>query len=288
MQGGEKLCPCGSGKRFRDCHAAPGATPPEKVGFVIAGAQKGGTSAIFNYLYRHPQICLHPDKELHFFDRDRFFRRGTPDYSRYRALLNPTSSQALLGDATPSYMYWEPTPRRLWHYNAAMKFIIVLRNPITRAFSHWNMFREQGVETLPFYEALLAEPERRRRAAPRQLKIESYIDRGFYTEQLRRITHLFPPEQLLVLRSEELRAEPQRVVDRITDFLEVDRLSGVQPRDVYSIPYKEAMSVQARNYLLGIFEYEIMQLERMLGWDCADWLEPARDHNPYLAKSTPG
>jgi sulfotransferase family protein len=281
----DELCRCGSGKRYRDCHGGPASAAPERIGFVIAGAQKSGTSAIFHYLHRHPQVCLHRDKELHFFDRDRFFKHGIPDYSRYRALLDPASSHTLLGDATPSYMYWEPAPRRIWHYNATMKFIIVLRNPVTRAYSHWNMFKEQGVETLPFYEALLAEPERRRRVAPRQLKVESYIDRGFYTEQLRRIAHLFPPDQVLVLRTEELRAEPQRVVDRITDFLGLDRLPGVQPEEVYSIPYKEPMSGKAREYLLRIFEYEIRQLERMLGWDCADWLEPARDHNPYLAKS---
>jgi hypothetical protein len=219
---------------------------------------------------------MHPDKELHFFDRDRFFKRGTPDYSRYGALLNPTPSQKLLGDATPSYMYWEPAPRRIWQYNPAMKFVMVLRNPVTRAYSHWNMFRQQGIEPFPFYEALLAEPERRRRAAPRQLKIESYIDRGFYTEQLRRIAHLFPPEQILILRSEDLRTDPQRAVDRITDFLELDRLAGVQPENVYSIPYEGPMTSQARDYLFRIFEYEIRQLERMLGWDCHEWLEPAR------------
>ena len=280
MVGETELCPCGSGKRYKDCHAAVEVevevAAPEKIGFVIAGAQKSGTSAIFNYLYRHPQVCMHAGKELHFFDRDRFFRDGPPDYARYHALLSPTSSQRVLGDGTPSYMYWEPAARRIWHYNPAMKFVMILRNPVARAFSHWNMFKEKGVETLPFYEALLAEPERRRRAAPRQLKVESYADRGFYTEQLRRIGHLFPASQMLILRSQELRAEPQRTVDRITDFLELDRLAGVQPEDVYSFPYQEAMSVQAKDYLFSIYEYEIRQLERMLGWDCADWLDPAR------------
>ena len=276
MVGETELCPCGSGKRYKDCHANVGVSTPERIGFVIAGAQKSGTSAIFNYLYRHPQVCMDSRKELHFFDRDRFFRGEAPDYAAYRALLSPTSSQRLLGDATPSYMYWEPAARRIWHYNPAMKFIIILRNPVARAFSHWNMFKEQGVETLPFYDALLAEPERRRRAAPRQLKVESYADRGFYTEQLRRIGHLFPASQMLILRSEELRAEPQRTVDRITDFLELDRLAGVQPEDVYSLPYKETMSVQAKDYLFRIYEYEIRQLERMLGWDCSDWLDAVR------------
>ncbi len=247
-----------------------------RVGFVIAGAQKSGTTALFEHLYQHPELCMHSRKELHFFDSDRFFKKGAPDYARYHSLLRPTPAHKLLGDATPSYMYWEQAPRRIWHYNPAMKFIVVLRNPVARAFSQWNMMRDQGLEPLPFYEALLAEPERRRRLAPRQLRNESYIDRGFYTEQLRRIEHIFPPSQVLVLRSEELRTGVQRALDRITDFLRVERLGNVQRRDVYSIPYKESMSAQARDYLLRLFEFEIRQLERTFGWDCSDWLDPAR------------
>ena len=219
---------------------------------------------------------MHAQKELHFFDRDKFFKRETPNYAAYRALLNPMQAQTLLGDGTPSYMYWEPAAERIWRYNPAMKFIIVLRNPVTRAFSHWNMFRDQGSEALPFYDALLAEPERRRRVAPKQLKAESYVDRGFYTEQLRRIDHFFPPEQVLVLKTEELRNEPQRALGRITDFLEIDRIRNVRSREVYAIAYEEAMSVEARDFLFRTFEFEVKQLERMLGWDCSDWLDPAR------------
>ena len=270
------LCPCGSGKPYAECHAKRDASAPQSVGFVIAGAQKSGTTALFRYLREHPQLCMPARKEVHFFDRDKYFKEGPPDYVRYHAYWAPRPEHRLFGDATPSYMYWASSPERIWRYNPAMKFIVVLRNPVTRAFAHWNMLRLSGDEPLPFYEAIRAEAERRRRVAPRQLKIQSYVDRGYYTEQLRRIQHFFPPSQMLILRTEDLRTELRRTFDRITAFLEVDRFRDLRPRDVNSRPYEGAMSAQARDYLFHIFEFEIRQLERLLGWDCSDWLDPAR------------
>src|SRR3954470_7937054 len=151
-----------------------------RVNFVIGGTQKGGTSALNRFLRQHPEICM-PDerKELHYFDREEEFR-GRPNYKHYHANFKPQRGQRVLGEATPIYMYWEPAPRRIWSYNPQMKWILLLRDPAERAFSHWHMARARDEETLPFAQAIAQEPERCREALPLQHRVYSYIDRGFY------------------------------------------------------------------------------------------------------------
>jgi len=245
----------------------------EQVSFVVAGTQKGGTSALDSYLRRHPQICLPKQtKEVHYFDNDEYFRAGEPDASSYRAAFDLGPTRRLLGEATPIYMYWKPVPERMQRYNPAMKIIMLLRNPITRAYSHWNHERQAGREPLSFFEALLAEPERARLALPQQLRRNSYIDRGFYTQQLARMWRHFPAEQTLVLGSEELQSCPDRVLASIADFLGVAAFPETQPKTVFASPYQRAMTVEEKNYLVGVFHEEVRELEHLLGWDCGHWL----------------
>jgi hypothetical protein len=145
--GRNEPCPCGSGKRYKDCHGSL-AAPPEKVAFVIAGTQKGGTTALASYLYEHPEIGMPTVKEVHFFDTEDHFASAEVDYAKYHAYFDPAVRKRLLGDATPIYMYWDAAPPRIWQYNPAMKLILLLRNPITRAYSQWNMERERGSDPL--------------------------------------------------------------------------------------------------------------------------------------------
>jgi hypothetical protein len=114
--GRNEPCPCGSGKRYKDCHGSP-AAPPEKVAFVIAGTQKGGTTALASYLYEHPEIGMPTVKEVHFFDTEEHFAPAEVDYAKYHAYFNPAVRKRLLGDATPIYMYWDAAPPRIWQYN---------------------------------------------------------------------------------------------------------------------------------------------------------------------------
>ena len=272
MVGRNESCPCGSGKRYKDCHGSL-AAPPEKVAFVIAGTQKGGTTALASYLYEHPEIGMPTVKEVHFFDTEEHFASAEVDYAKYHAYFNPAVRKRLLGDATPIYMYWDAAPPRIWQYNPAMKLILLLRNPITRAYSQWNMERERGSDPLPFGEAIRIEVERSRDALPLQHRLYSYVDRGFYSDQLRRIWRYFPVEQTLVLKSEELQQAPEAALARVTDFLGIARFAAAAPRSVHARPYQGPMSAEARRYLGDVFEFEIRTLERTFGWNCAEWLE---------------
>jgi hypothetical protein len=242
------------------------------VDFVICGTQKGGTSALDAYLRGHPEICMAEYKEVHFFNNESFFADGRPDYAGYHSSFSPGETHRFVGEVTPIYMYWDAAPRRIWEYNPDMKIIVVLRNPIDRAYSHWNMERYRGMEDLPFGEAIRNEEDRCREALPHQHMFHSYVDRGFYTEQLRRLWRYFSREKVLVLRSENLRNRPQETLDRVFAFIGVDSLEIPEVGEVNAHPYLSEMSQADRDHLRFVFEYEIRELERVLGWDCSDWL----------------
>jgi Sulfotransferase domain len=243
-----------------------------RVNFVIAGTQKGGTSVLDQYLRSCPEICMANSKELHFFDNEKRFVNKKVDYSFYHSCFSPRESDRLFGESTPVYMYWYPAPRRIWEYNSAMKWILILRNPVERAFSHWNMERDRGREPLSFLDAIMKERARCRDALPHQHRAYSYVDRGFYAEQIRRIWHYFPVEQTLILRNEALRNEFRTSLDKVCDFLGVQRLINIEPKVVHSRPYVAQLTESERNYLKDVYRFEIRELERLLGWDCSQWL----------------
>ena len=275
---GNAPCPCGSGLRFEHCHgqAAPGpAAHGPELDFVVVGTQRGGTSTLDHYLRQHPRIAMPVTcKELHFFDREERFAAFPVDYAAYHAHFGPRRPGQLRGEATPIYMYWIPAAGRLASYKPALKIVILLRNPITRAYSHWNKERHSGRETLPFLAALRAEPERARAAEPLQDRHTSYVARGFYVGQLQRLWRHFAADQTLVLRSEALWTGPERTLERIANFLGLPPFPHIDPRAVNGWEYAAAMQPGEWTLLADKFADEIRELERLLGWDCADWLRP--------------
>lgn len=242
------------------------------VNFVICGTQKGGTSALDSYLREHPEICMADKKEVHFFDNESFYANGKPDYSIYHSFFSPKPSHKLVGEATPIYMYWHDAPWRMWEYNPNMKLIVVLRNPIDRAYSHWNMERSRNAESLPFWDAIQNEQQRCREALPYQHRVFSYVDRGYYLEQLRRLWHYFSKDKVLVLKNDYLKNQPNEALKEVCSFLGIDNFENVNAREVHSRPYSSKMSDKEKEYLRFIFEYEIRGLERELGWELTSWL----------------
>ncbi len=242
-----------------------------KVDFVVAGAQKGGTTALTDYLSGHPDIQMSEIKEVHFFDQDEHFVNEKPDYGIYHSYFDFTGPEKRRGEATPVYMYWQDCPRRMWEYNPGMRIIMTLRNPIERAYSHWKMECDRDDDDVSFGAAIRSEAERCRAALPLQHRVYSYIDRGFYTEQLRRIWRFFPPKQTLVVKQEELLKRPNDVLGRVWEFLELPAFEPDESSFPEVIDYLSLMDASDIKYLRGIFEYEVRQLERMLGWDCSNW-----------------
>ncbi len=243
-----------------------------KVNFVIAGTQKSGTTTLQKLLSQHPSVHMAHTKGTHFFDTESHFADGAVDYSAYHSFFSPQPHHSLIGEATPIYSFWEPAARRIWEYNPDMKVILVLRNPIDRAYSHWNMQRSKTREHHSFEEALAIEEERSHAALPLQDRHFSYVARGFYTEQLRRLTRYFPSAQRLVLRMEDVRSPDTDATDRIWHFLGLQRPAALPLPHANKRDYVAPMVAATRRRLAETFEHEIRGLERMLGWDLRSWL----------------
>lgn len=199
------------------------------ITFSIVGVQKGATSTLYGMLGSHRRIARGPVKERHFFD-DETRSWDPPDYGDYHTVTRKRRIR-VAGDATPIYLFWPQALQRMQAYNPDMKLIASFRDPIERAFSQWSMERGRRIPLPDFGKAIdderftdvpLTMPEGRgvRRGA---MRTRTVVARGLYGRQLRRGLELFDRKQWLLLDFREFLGDPAGTLDRVTDFLRVER-----------------------------------------------------------------
>jgi hypothetical protein len=238
-----------------------------RVGFIVAGVQKAGTTAIHDFLAQHPHVALLRDQALHFFDKEQHFA-DTPDYGILHGYFEPRRGWRVAGEVTADYLYYPRALERIAAYNSKIKLIVSLRNPTERAFSQWNMRREKGQEPLEFLDALKRDRETGVWKGPRG---NAYIARSLYSVQLEKVFRLFPREQVFVLKYETFRANPQPIIDGIFDFIGVSAKSRLKNKSRNVGSYSRKLNPEEREYTGGIFNEDISKVEELLGWNCSDW-----------------
>jgi hypothetical protein len=232
--------------------------------FLVIGTKRGGTTSFWRYLLSHP--CVLPMmpaaqnlKSPHFFYwhyqlGESWYRSHFPLVVHRRALERRLQARTVTGEASPYYFYDPRVPARVAAMLPAVKIIVLLRDPVSRAYSHYWERVDQGVEPLSFAAALQAEPVRL--AGEVEAMAEdpayysrahdwySYVDRGHYLPQLQRWFAAMPREQVLVLSSERFYADPQASLDRTAHFLGIpvtslhtDRRHNHRP----AVPMEEAL-----------------------------------------------
>lgn len=241
-----------------------------RLDFIVAGAQKSGTTALNYYLKRHPRIALPTKKELHFFDNDELFTGDNVSYEPLHKMFPPAPPDSIAGENTPNYLYWPPALPRIRNYNPAIKLIILLRNPIDRAFSQWNMQRVRGLEPLDFLDAVRAEPARLAKLPPEKLRKFAYVDRGRYGAQLQRALTIFSREQLLILKYEQFRARQRESVAEVFRFLAL-RPPSFRQIEAHDISYQRNIWPEERVAVFEMLRNDIRQVEELTHWDCSDW-----------------
>ena len=238
-----------------------------EVTFVIAGVQKGGTTALFDYLGDYADVALSEVKEAHFFD-DEARDWAAPDYAAYHAHFPPSDGRPC-GEATPIYSYWPDSLERMAAYNPAMKLILVLRDPVQRAWSHWRMEYARGVETHPFAWCIRQGRQRLFEAEPWGHHREvSYVERGFYAEQVERLLGLFPREQLQILTSEALRADPATILTEVRAFLGLGPAAAPVNREVHvgrDMAYPSELTAADIDHLRGVYAADAARLADLTG-----------------------
>jgi len=244
-----------------------------KVNLMVCGAQKAGTSSLHAYLSKHPKVFMSEKKELHFFDNEEVFSSMPVNTNNYHKNFNFTDNYKFYGESTPIYFYWNQSPHRIFLYNPDVKIIILLRNPIERAFSHWKMEFRRKNDTLNFTEAIKNENTRIKINLPFQHKVYSYIDRGFYFEQIRRFKFYFKIENILFIKSESFFSNTQNEMNRIFDFLDLDRINFNSFKKHNAGDELSLIQPNDKDYLRDIFYFDIKNVERDLNWDCSDWTD---------------
>lgn len=246
--------------------------------FIIVGAQKSGTSSLFSYLNESASLCGSTPKEIHFFDREDNFSKGNSWYEAHFLRRKGKGKHVSYFEASPSYLCREKVPARLKTYNPDLKIIIILREPIARAYSAWNMYRQWNEEgRVP---GIIAKDQYGRDDSPIKriffngscpsfsdyIKLEmaliesgasdeepSLLRRGFYKDQIERYVACFGWANVLVLGFNQLKNDSAAVVQRCHDFLGVP-YQALAPQRLQDIKNSRAYPAEITRQELDLLE----------------------------------
>jgi hypothetical protein len=269
-------------------------------GFIIIGAQRAGTTSLFYYLRRHPEIrrpssgdgSVDWPKELHFFDEH--YARGLDWYRTFfplaaeRKLARMRGRNLVAGEATPYYLFHEAVPERVAASLPDVRLIALLRDPVERAYSHYQLMRRTGREKLSFAKAIAAEEKRlanqglNQEAQTRNAsgnrghhhhRHRAYLSRGLYADQLERWYAHFPREQLMVIRAEDFLSRPTEIYSEVLRFLGVREW---QPTDFIARNRGSYAPIdpELRAHLEERLAEPNARLAALLGWE-RTWERPA-------------
>ncbi len=254
---------------------------------VLAGVQRSGTTALFEALYRLPNVERpRRGKGAHYFSYN--FHRGWEWYQsqfpteRWARTVEARTERPLFTfDACPYYLFHPFAVERMAQALPDVKVMVMLRDPVRRAESHYHHSVSHGHEDLPFVEALAAEDERMVGEAERMQQDwsywshhhehHSYLAKGLYAEQLERLFRHYDREQVMVVQSEAFYREPDRILADVTDWLGLDRVSLDRGDDRNGHAY-QTMDAEMRARLIDLYREPNERLYDLLGRRF-DWLD---------------
>lgn len=237
--------------------------------FLIIGAMKAGTTSLHHYLGQHPDIFVAPTKETNFFAQESalcFTGRTVSLPDEYAAQFSAATTQKAIGESSPAYLAVPLAPERIARMLPHAKLIVILRNPIDRAYSHYLMRRRQGREERKTFEDVLSEPDR----DPEH----SYTERGFYGTFIERYLKHFPREQLKIFLYEDLVNDPKSVVHACFEFLEVDPDVLVDTNERHNAnPTTSPLSLGTKKRLFDLYRNDLLHLQKIIHRDLSSWLQ---------------
>jgi hypothetical protein len=185
--------------------------------FIVIGAAKSGTSTLYRYLIKHPDLYIHWKKEIEYFCNEKNYSLGLDWYKEH--FITP-SNKELCGDMSTTYSRWPHTPdvpERIYKLIPEVKFIYILRHPVERTYSHYLHHMRDGI-TMTFEEALE--------------KDNIYVDCSKYMMQINHYLRFFPKEKFLVIFLNGLKNNPVETLNKVQDFLEVERVNLVDEQQI--------------------------------------------------------
>jgi hypothetical protein len=248
---------------------------PQTIGkptFLIIGAQKAGTSSLFRYLSQHPGIRLPQRKELHFFD----VRYGNGvEWYEGQFPRQGLSSGYISGEASPYYLFHPLVPERVYRNYPDIRLIVLLRNPVDRAYSHFQMERSRNKEPEESFMRAVDLEYDRIAFEKQQIKEGiinsgdsfrnwSYVSRGLYGEQIARWQQYFPSGQFLFIKSEDFYANTIHELEPVHNFLDIPNVPPVDISPVNTNQYPD-LPASDRKKLEEYFREDGKRLRKLVG-----------------------
>ncbi len=211
--------------------------------FMLIGAAKSGTTSLAYYLSQHPDVYIPAEKETHFFSFDALYDKGIDFYGR--TFFADAARFRARADATPAYVhrYEKVIPRIQADLGQDLKFVVLLRDPVRRAWSHYLHQLRNAREDLSFEEAMTKEDER---AAADPDSWLGYFKDGLYSQQLSAWFDAFGRERFLVLKQSDLAAQPIETVNAVFRFI------GVSPLESLDLSRKNPQAVPRSRWLMRL------------------------------------
>ncbi len=251
-----------------------GLTGVGKPNFMIIGAIKGGTSSLYFYLTKHPSVLPAVEKELHFFNVN---SHKTIDWYLSQFPAIPEQQNFVTGEATPNYIYSVEAASKVFSYFPNIKLILILRNPIERAVSHYYMDKRLGQEQRSFIEVVAVETKILQKminhsqtsASFLQGKKIRYLGLGLYLYFIQEWMKIFPRKQFLILKSEDMYENPAATTKQVFDFLGLPNYQLLEYKNYYPGSYPK-INANLRLELSELFKPHNQKLEEYLSMKF-DW-----------------
>ena len=250
---------------------------PIKVSFMIVGAQKGGTSALYSFLKKHPKVIMSNIKETDFFFDEKYWKKGR-SYKIYHRFFTKSLEKKVYGEASPLYMLnFQKVAPRIKSYNSNAKLLFILKNPIERAYSQYKMHVKRYGLDITFSEALdiaFCDKEKQvvifdEESGLSSEIIKSYLLFGHYVEQIKGFKNLFEEKQMLFVLSEELYFNHQETMNVICEFLDIHNFNS-EHKIIHSNQGDE-MDSASKHRLKKYFKPYIDELGLLIGKDVSHW-----------------
>ena len=241
-----------------------------KPNFICIGVQKGGTTSLREYLNKHPEIYM-ASGEKHFFDRklsdgelsDKCIKKYEESFE---------TNKKIVGEKTPSYNYLRYAVDRIYDYDKNMKLIILLREPISRAFSQYNMVLNKQKKTLndrtdeQIFNEVISEENIKLNELTSNGARGYFIIRGFYDEILEYILSKFPRDNLYIGISEEINQNKVKYYNEIYKFLGATKLKKINYKLNMNVrKYTKRIPKKLEKYLYNIYKPHNEKLYKILG-----------------------
>ncbi len=251
--------------------------------FILIGAGKAGTSSLAHYLRQHPDIFVSTPKELNYFAftdanlaqynlaDQQWIQNSITTLDAYQQKFSQVKHETAIGEASGIYMFHPQAAARIQAMLPEVKLMAILRNPIDRAYSGYQMHLRRGTETRTFMTAVQEDLT----VNPRPYMKGCYLQKGWYFQQLEVYFKLFKREQIQIFLYEELCQQPQQLLQRMYSFLNVDPDFKVNLEQKFNAApnYTGALTLADKQQLLALSTPDIIKLQTLIQRDLSSWLK---------------